>query len=53
MQTNLLINGELTPGAGAALPILDPANGEAVCEVDEASPEQIDIPQTHHMMVAH
>ncbi|MGB1254594.1 MAG: gamma-aminobutyraldehyde dehydrogenase [Thiolinea sp.] len=42
MQTHLLINGELTPGAGEALPILDPATGEAVCEVNEASPEQIE-----------
>ena len=42
MQTNLLINGELTPGAGNVLPILDPATGEPVCEVNEASPEQIE-----------
>ncbi len=42
MQTHLLINGTLTPGAGEALPILDPATGEAVCEVSEASPEQIE-----------
>ena len=42
MQTKLLINGELTHGAGEALPILDPATGEAVCSVNEASPEQIE-----------
>lgn len=42
MQTSLLINGELTPGAGEALPILDPATGEAVCAVNEASPEQVE-----------
>lgn len=42
MQTKLLINGELTPGAGEALPILDPATGESICSVTEASPEQIE-----------
>jgi len=42
MQTKLLINGELTSGEGEALPILDPATGESVCDVHEASPEQIE-----------
>lgn len=42
MQTKLLIGGELTEGAGDAIDILDPATGEAVVSVREASPEQVD-----------
>lgn len=42
MQTKLLINGELVAGAGEALDILDPATGEAVVSVPEASEEQVD-----------
>ncbi|MDJ0612298.1 MAG: aminobutyraldehyde dehydrogenase [Rhizobiaceae bacterium] len=42
MQTKLLINGELVEGAGAALPIIDPATGAEIAQVNEASDEQID-----------
>ena len=42
MQTKLLINGELVAGEGEALDILDPANGETVVSVPEASDEQVD-----------
>ena len=38
----LLIGGELVTGDGIAEPILNPATGEAVCSVKEASIEQID-----------
>jgi len=41
MQTNVLINGELVKGDGEALSILDPASGESVIEVNEASNEQV------------
>lgn len=40
MQTKLLINGELVEGEGAAIPVLNPANGEEICTVNSASPEQ-------------
>lgn len=42
MQTNMLINGEMVAGQGAALPVLDPATGTQVAEVAEATPEQIE-----------
>lgn len=42
MQTNMLINGEMVAGQGAALPVLDPATGSKVAEVAEATPEQIE-----------
>jgi aminobutyraldehyde dehydrogenase len=42
MQTNMLINGEMVAGQGAALPVLDPATGTPVAEVAEATPEQIE-----------
>ncbi|MEQ8603247.1 MAG: gamma-aminobutyraldehyde dehydrogenase [Marivibrio sp.] len=38
----LLINGERVDGAGEPLPVLDPATGETIAEVPEASPEQVD-----------
>jgi len=41
MQTNMLINGAMVAGQGAALPVLDPATGTQVAEVAEATPEQI------------
>ncbi|MBU2999768.1 gamma-aminobutyraldehyde dehydrogenase [Roseovarius nubinhibens] len=41
MQTDMLINGEMVAGQGAALPVLDPATGRQVAEVAEATPEQI------------
>ncbi|WP_170480742.1 aminobutyraldehyde dehydrogenase [Ruegeria arenilitoris] len=42
MQTKMLINGEMVEGGGSALPILDPATGETVAHVPEATPEQIE-----------
>ncbi|WP_294926498.1 gamma-aminobutyraldehyde dehydrogenase [uncultured Paracoccus sp.] len=42
MQTKLLINGELAAGDGEALPVWNPATGEEIAHVPEASPEQID-----------
>ncbi|MEM7117035.1 MAG: aminobutyraldehyde dehydrogenase [Chloroflexota bacterium] len=41
MQTKLLINGELVEGAGEALAIIDPATGQEITRVAEASPEQV------------
>ena len=42
MQTNLLINGELMAGDGASTPVVDPATGDTVAEISEASDAQID-----------
>ena len=42
MQTNLLINGELVAGQGAANSIIDPASERELTTVNEASPEQIE-----------
>lgn len=42
MQTQLLINGVLTSGEGSPESILDPATGEAIASVPEASPGQIE-----------
>src|SRR5271168_4522739 len=42
MQTKLLINGTLTQGQGPAERVLDPATGECIAEVPEASPSQVD-----------
>lgn len=42
MQSKMLINGELVPGDGDALPVIDPATGKTVAEVSEASAEQVD-----------
>ena len=40
--SKLLIGGELVAGDGIAEPIINPASGEVVCSVHEASTEQID-----------
>lgn len=42
MQTKMLINGELVQGGGEALPVLDPATGQEVVRVGEATVEQIE-----------
>lgn len=39
--TQLLINGQRVAGEGRAETVLDPASGSALCEVREASPEQL------------
>lgn len=41
MQTNMLINGLLVQGTEEALPILNPANGAVIVEIQEASEEQV------------
>ena len=41
MQTKLLINGELVAGHGQAHTVVDPATGEAIVSIPEASPEQV------------
>ena len=40
--TDLLINNQLIKGGGIGEPILNPATGEVLCTVLEASPEQLD-----------
>jgi aminobutyraldehyde dehydrogenase len=42
MQTKLLINGTLTAGGGSVERVLDPATGNCIAEVPEASPKQVD-----------
>ncbi|HMR30343.1 MAG TPA: gamma-aminobutyraldehyde dehydrogenase [Geminicoccaceae bacterium] len=42
MQTDLLINGTFVRGEGAAETVLDPATGEPIVEVPEASLSQIE-----------
>ena len=39
--TDLLINNELVKGSGIGEPILNPATGDVLCTVPEASPEQL------------
>ena len=40
-QTELLIDNQLVKGEGAAEPILNPSTGEVLCNVHEASNEQV------------
>ena len=42
LSKDFLINGEKIAGDGMAVPVLNPATGEVICEVKEASPEQVD-----------
>ncbi|MEO1199410.1 MAG: gamma-aminobutyraldehyde dehydrogenase [Pseudomonadota bacterium] len=42
MQTNQLIGGKMVAGTGEALSVLDPATGEEITKVAEASFEQVD-----------
>jgi len=42
MQTQLLINGELVNGEGEKQPVYNPATGEVLLEIAEASAEQVD-----------
>ena len=41
-NTDFLINGEIVSGDGDGVEVLNPANGEAICNITEASPPQID-----------
>jgi len=42
MQTQLLINGELVAGEGEKQPVYNPATGEVLVEIAEASAAQVD-----------
>ncbi|MDL4618597.1 aminobutyraldehyde dehydrogenase [Citrobacter amalonaticus] len=42
MQHQLLINGELIKGEGEKQPVYNPATGEVLLEIAEASPAQVD-----------
>ncbi len=42
IQTKLLINGQFVKGDGAAISVLNPANGAEICLVNEASLAQIE-----------
>jgi aminobutyraldehyde dehydrogenase len=42
MQTKMLIGGEFTDGEGEPQAILNPATGETIATINEASPAQID-----------
>ena len=42
IQTQLLINGQFVKGEGAAISVLNPATGEEICVVNEASMAQIE-----------
>lgn len=42
MQTKMLINGEMVDGAGAAIDVLNPATGETIVRIAQASAEQLD-----------
>ena len=41
-QTKFLINGEIVYGNGTAVSVINPATGRTICEVNEATPEQVD-----------
>lgn len=41
-QTRLLINGELVEGAGPGVAVHNPSTGETICDVNEATAEQVD-----------
>lgn len=42
MQNQLLINGKLLSGEGETLPVYNPATGEVLLEIAEATPAQVD-----------
>ncbi|KNC93864.1 gamma-aminobutyraldehyde dehydrogenase [Trabulsiella odontotermitis] len=42
MQHKLLINGELVAGEGEQQPVYNPATGEVILQIAEASPAQVD-----------
>ena len=41
MQIRQLINGQLIPGAGTPLPVMNPSTGGELIAIAEASPEQV------------
>lgn len=42
MQNNLLINGKLVAGEGETVPVFNPATGEEILSIAEASATQVD-----------
>ncbi|ATA21001.1 aminobutyraldehyde dehydrogenase [Gibbsiella quercinecans] len=42
MQSQLLINGQLVTGQGEKLPVYNPATGEVIAQIAQASAEQVD-----------
>jgi aminobutyraldehyde dehydrogenase len=42
MQTKLLINGQLVAGAGVEIDVVNPATGESLVKIREASADQVD-----------
>lgn len=42
MQHNLLINGNLVAGEGEKVPVYNPATGEVILEIAEATAAQVD-----------
>jgi aminobutyraldehyde dehydrogenase len=42
MQTNMLINGRLVAGDGPAWTVLNPAEGSALAQINEATEAQVD-----------
>ena len=47
MQHKLLINGELVAGEGEAQPVYNPATGEILLNIAEASAAQVDMGLFH------
>ena len=41
MQSQLLINGQLVDGKGERLPVYNPATGEVLLEIPEATAQQV------------
>jgi aminobutyraldehyde dehydrogenase len=41
-QTQFLINGDIVAGDGEAVPVINPATGQTICNVTEASLQQVD-----------
>jgi aminobutyraldehyde dehydrogenase len=41
MQIKLLIDGQLATGTGAEIQVINPATGEPITKMREASPEQV------------
>ena len=42
MQHNLLINGKLVAGEGEKVPVYNPATGDVILEIAEATAAQVD-----------
>ena len=42
ISAKFLINGEMVEGMGASVPVLNPATGDVICQIKEATPEQVD-----------